>query len=68
MDEKKRLIKDNISEEECSYMCDDEPFNCVSCSCLEECCMKAEIRCDSDFAASINYGGYDTEETFWEQI
>lgn len=66
--EKIKLIKDNITEEECRFMGDGELFNCTSCSCFDECYMKAEIRCDSDFAASINFGSYNTEEDFWEQI
>lgn len=68
MDEKKNLIRDYITKEECDYMCDDARFNCDSCSCFEECYMKSCERCNDEFAKSINYGGYNTEEDFWEQI
>ena len=30
--------------------------------------MKAEIKCDSDFAVSINFDGSNTEDDFLEQI
>lgn len=68
MNEKKNLIKEYITKEECVYMYDDALFDCVSCSCFEECYMKSCERCNGEFVKSINYGGYDTEETFWEQI
>jgi hypothetical protein len=68
IEEKKSLIKGYITEEECNYDCDDEIFDCESCSNFKECCMKAEIRCNVEFAESMDYGGYDTPEDFWEQI
>lgn len=68
IEEMKDLIKEFITEEECNYDCDDEMFNCESCSNFEECCMKAEIRCNVEFAESVDYGGYNTAEDFWEQI
>ena len=43
-------------------------YNCVSCSSFNECRMKVEIKCGSDFASSINFSGYNTEDDFWEQI
>ena len=67
-EEKKSLIMDYITKEECEYICDDIQFNCHSCSCFEECYMKSCERCNCDFAESVNYGGYNTEEDFWEQI
>lgn len=67
-EEKKDLIKEYITKEECDYMSDDSLFNCFSCSCLEECYMKSCERCNSEFAESVNYGGYNTEDDFWEQI
>lgn len=75
MDEKnemKNLIMGYINTEECNYMCDDKPFDCNSCSNFEICCMTVKMRCDEDlndiFVESINYGGYDSAEDFWEQI
>lgn len=57
------LISAYISEEECDYNMD-----CKNCECIEECHMKANNRCNSEFAESIGYGGCDTEEKFWEQL
>ena len=68
MNEKKEFIKEYITEQECGYMCDDVIFECESCSCFEDCYMKSCEKCDSELAHSVNYGGYDTEEVFWEQV
>lgn len=68
IEEKINLIKEYISEKECEYMTDDLLFDCNSCSCFEDCYMKSCEKCNSEFAESINYGGYNTEEDFWEQI
>lgn len=57
------LIYDYVSEEECDY-----DMDCKSCDCIDECYMKANNRCNSEFAESIDYGGYDSEEEFWEQL
>lgn len=67
-EEKKELIVEYITENECNFMRDELPFDCESCSCFEECYMKSCERCDEEFAESVNYGGYDTAEDFWEQI
>lgn len=72
MDDKKVLIMEYITEEECGYLCDDKLFNCESCSNFEECYINADIKCSEDFndvfAKSVDYGGYDSEEEFWEQL
>ena len=67
-EDKMELIKEYITEEECVFDCDNEMFDCESCSNFDECYMKAEIRCNTEFAESVDYGGYNTEEEFWEQI
>ena len=68
MNEKERLIRDYITKEECYCLCDSEElFDCASCSCFDECYMKAEIKCDIEFAESVDFGGYNTAEEFWEQ-
>lgn len=48
--------------------CDCE--NCHECSEIqvEECYAIASNNCNSKFAELINYGGYDSEEEFWENI
>lgn len=68
IEEKMDLIREYITEEECNFECDDEMFDCKLCSNFEECYLKAEIRCNTDFAESVDYGGYNTAEDFWEQF
>lgn len=41
---------------------------CKTCSSLEDCYQLARQKEDSEWAELINYGGYDTEEEFWEQL
>lgn len=68
MIEKKLLIKNYVSKEQCSYWMDSEIFSCDSCSNLNECYSYANTICNSEFIKDINCGGYDTEEIFWEQL
>lgn len=56
-------IKQFIEEDECS-----ENFNCNSCSDAEYCYMESNTRCNNEFAESIDYGGYDNAEQFWENL
>ena len=58
------LITEYISEREC---CEDN-HNCKKCENIDDCYMIANSRCDSEWAESIDYGGCDTEEEFWEQL
>ena len=67
-DEKKDLIMDYITEDECCNMCDKELYDCVSCSSLEDCYMNSCVRCNSEYVESIDYGGYNNEEEFLEQL
>ena len=62
------LIIDYISKRECKedLICND--YDCVNCRNIEECYMEANSRCNSEWAESINYGGYDSEEEFWENL
>lgn len=67
LDYKEDLIKMNISKEECSETnCMD--YNCKKCTYVDECYSIAGIRESSSWAESIDYGGYDSEEEFWENI
>ena len=43
-------------------------IGCRKCCHLEDCYYIAKQREDSEWAESINYGGYDTEEEFWEHL
>lgn len=45
-----------------------EQIGCNNCSYLEDCYRIAKQRQDSEWARLINYGGYDTEEEFLEQL
>ena len=49
-------------------MSDDKLFNCWFCSSLDDCYMMSCSRCNGEFISNIGYGGYDTEESFWESI
>ena len=62
VEEMKELIIDELSE--CEF---DSNFRCEECSELEQCYCKASS-CNSEWAKSIDYGGCDTEEEFWEQL
>lgn len=42
------------------YKCSDEQ--------LDECCFIANNNCNSYFAELVNYGGYDSEEEFWDNL
>lgn len=71
-EEKKDLIMEYITEDECSYSCDNKLFNCDLCSSFEECYIIADNKCNEEFndvfAESVDYGGYNNEEEFWEQL
>ena len=62
------LITDYISERECKEDLIGNGCDCVNCGNIEQCHMEANSRCDREWAESINYGGCDTEEEFWEQL
>lgn len=70
--EKKTLIIEYIEENECKYICDKNKFNCENCNNFDDCHMEAEIRYNDDFnnrfARAVNFGGYNNEEDFWEQL
>ena len=62
------LITDYISKRECSEDLIGNNYNCIQCCNIKDCYMKANSRCNSEFAENINYDGYDSEEEFWEQL
>ncbi len=70
--EKIKLIIEYTTEEDCSCICEQGLFNCDICSKLEDCYIKAEVKCNDDcnctFAESVDYGGYQTEEEFWNEL
>ena len=63
MRNKMSYLKNNINKYEC-----DENYDCKKCCKIEECYYLAIQREDSSYAKSLDYGGYDTEEEFWDQI
>lgn len=62
------LITDYISKRECKDDLIGNDYDCVNCSNIEECHMEASIRCSSEWAKSVDYGGYDSEDEFWENL
>lgn len=62
------LITDYIFKRECKEDLIGNDYDCVNCGNIEECYMEANSRCNSEWAESINYGGYDSEDEFWEQL
>jgi hypothetical protein len=62
------LITDYISERECKENLIGNDYDCVNCENIEECHMEASIRCSSEWAESVDYGGYDSEDEFWENL
>lgn len=56
-------IKDFISEDECW-----NSFKCNECCDVEQCYMQASTRCNNEWAESIDYGGFDNAEQFWENL
>ena len=65
MDNKEDMIK-VINE----YGGDCEICNCENCDIeqIEECYYKANDICNDTFAESIDYGGYDSADEFWENL
>lgn len=74
MNEKKNLIIEYIDEEDCVRVHKEDLYNCEVCEHFNECYEKAqneEIEFDNysnDFAKTINYGGYETAEEFWNEL
>ena len=57
------LIEDyNIEYDNCGQV------DCSDCCHLEDCYYVARQKEDSEWVKLINYGGYDTEEEFWEEL
>lgn len=56
------LIKEELNN------CEFGDFDCKECSELEICYHKASVKSSHEYANSLNYGGYDTEEEFWENL
>ncbi len=48
--------------------CDCENCNGCSDNQIEECYSIASSDCNSEFAELINYGGYDSEKEFWDNL
>lgn len=55
-------LKHNICEEDCI-----NDYSCENCAGIKDCYHKAVSIEDSLYAESVDYGGYDSEEEFWEQ-
>ena len=54
-----------------NFISEDECYNkhkSYDCSEIDECHMEVNSRCNSAYARSIDFGGYDSEEEFWENL
>lgn len=61
------FISDYISDEQCKDIASNV-HNCRNCYCIDECYALANNKCNSEWAESIDYGGCNSEEEFWEQL
>lgn len=57
------LVKEELPT--CEY---NNNFKCKDCSELEICYFKASTKSAHEFAQSLDYGGHDSEEEFWENL
>ena len=63
------FIKEYLTKSDCNMVSGGgNNFNCEHCGCIEICYGIANMRCISEFAERLNYGGYNTEEEFWENL
>ena len=63
IEEMKELIVDELAE--CEIY---NNFRCEEGSELEQCYCKASTKSPHEFAESLDYGGYDSEDEFWENL
>ncbi len=71
MDEEYTMDKEYMADiVEGEYIrADSCPSNrCYDCPDLEECYYRISDELNSGFAESINYGGYASEEEFWDNL
>ena len=61
-------IREYLTKEDCIKRSGGNNFKCEKCYYQDECLNLARRKCDSEFAESVDYGGYNSEEEFWEQI
>lgn len=64
----KDIIENYLDDTDCVDMSGGNSFDCVNCEYIDACASIANDRCNSEFVENINYGGYDTEEEFWENL
>ena len=63
VEEMKELIIDELSK--CEF---DDYFKCEECPELEQCYYKTSTKSSHEFAESLDCGGYDSEDEFWENL
>ena len=68
MDNKEEMLElikeENMKENNLNCICDE----CEDCSDIEYCYAEAVRKCNSEFAKSLDYGGYNSEEEFWDNL
>ena len=62
------LMQEYLTDSDCERISGGNNFECENCEYKEECYSLANQRCNSEFAESVNYGGCNSEEEFWEQL
>lgn len=63
VEEMKELIENELSECELN-----DNFKCEECPEIEQCHYKASTKSSHEFAESLDYGGYDSEDEFCENL
>lgn len=58
----------DIIDSECMRNDDCLVENCMECDEIEECYTKANDEVNGGFAKSIGYGGYNSEDDFWDNL
>ena len=58
--------------DDCIQKCKNKLFNCDICNHLEECYTSAKIEYNDEvndvFVETINCGGYESQEKFWNEL
>ena len=63
------FIKQYIFKSECQDNGGDSyAYDCDNCLNKDYCLLLADTRCNHEYAESIDFGGYDSEDEFWEQL
>ena len=69
MDNKEEMLElikeENMKENNPNCIYDECNTDCPD---IEYCHTEAVSKCNSEFAESLDFGGYDSEEEFWDNL